>query len=155
MRLRIGYQPSITGLFGTVVLAVGLALVALSFDRARSITRSAALSYIDRVADHTADRVDGQFKAVSNALSVLTQLPSVVTGAIVDNAPLYALLAAVLRQHTQLYNLYVGYDDGAFIENRRLGQGGARHSGTAGRPRGRSVSADRDREAGAGTVDDP
>lgn len=124
MRLRIGYQLSITVLFGTVVLAVGLALVALSFDRARSITRSAALSYIDRVADHTADRVDGQFEAVLNALAVLTQLPSVVTGSIVDNPRLYALLAAVLRQHTQLYNLYVGYDDGAFIELDALDRAG-------------------------------
>ena len=65
MRFRLGYQLSITALFVAVVLAVGLALVFLSFDRARSITRSAALTFIDRVAEHTADRVDGQFKACS------------------------------------------------------------------------------------------
>jgi adenylate cyclase len=116
MRVRLGYQLSITALFVAVVLTVGLALVFLSFDRARSITRSAALAFIDRVADHTADRVDGQFKDVLDILEVLRQLQPVETGAILDNPPFYAMLAALLRRHGQLYNLYVGYADGAFIE---------------------------------------
>ncbi|HEX2509115.1 MAG TPA: adenylate/guanylate cyclase domain-containing protein [Microvirga sp.] len=116
MRVRIGYQFSVTVLFMTVVLAVGLGLVVLSFDRARSITRSAAVTFIDRVAEHTADRVDGQFKAVLGALELLKQLPPVETGTISDNPSLHAILAALLREHGQLYNIYVGYDDGAFIE---------------------------------------
>ena len=41
MRVRLGYQLSITALFVAVVLTVGLVLVFLSFDRARSISRSA------------------------------------------------------------------------------------------------------------------
>jgi adenylate cyclase len=116
MRVRLGYQLSITALFVAVVLTVGLVLVFLSFDRARSITRSAALAFIDRVADHTADRVDGQFKDVLDILEVLRQLQPVEAGAILDNPPFYATLAALLRRHGQLYNLYVGYDDGGFIE---------------------------------------
>ncbi|QRM32131.1 adenylate/guanylate cyclase domain-containing protein [Microvirga sp. VF16] len=116
MRVRLGYQLSITALFVAVVLAVGLALVFLSFDRARSITRSAALAFIDRVADHTADRVDGQFRDVLDILEVLRQLQSVESGTILGNPPLYSILAALLRRYGQLYNLYVGYDDGAFIE---------------------------------------
>jgi adenylate cyclase len=116
MRVRLGYQLSITALFVAVVLTVGLVLVFLSFDRARSISRSAALAFIDRVADHTADRVDGQFKDVLDILEVLRQLQPVETGAILDNPPFYATLAALLRRHGQLYNLYVGYDDGGFIE---------------------------------------
>src|SRR3954447_19067189 len=116
MRVRLGYQLSITALFVAVVLTVGLVLVFLSFARARSITRSAALAFIDRVADHTADRVDGQFKDVLDILEVLRQLQPVEAGAILDNPPFYATLAALLRRHGQLYNLYVGYDDGGFIE---------------------------------------
>ncbi|MGO4524158.1 adenylate/guanylate cyclase domain-containing protein [Microvirga sp. 2MCAF35] len=116
MRVRIGYQPSITALFVAVVLAVGLSLVFLSFERARSITRSAALSFIDRVADQTTDRVDGQFKDVLDVLTVLRQLKPVETGAIQDSPELYAILAALLRRHEQLYNIYVGYADGALIE---------------------------------------
>ncbi|WP_046867817.1 adenylate/guanylate cyclase domain-containing protein [Microvirga massiliensis] len=124
MRVRIGYQLSVTALFIAVVLAVGLALVVLSFDRARAITRSAAVTFIDRVAEHTADRVDGQFKAVLSALEALKQLPPVVSGGISDNPPFYATLAALLREHDQLYNLYVGYDDGAFIELDALDRAG-------------------------------
>jgi adenylate cyclase len=123
-RVRIGFQLSITALFVAVVLCVGLALVFLSFDRAKAITRTAALTFIDRVAEHTAERVDGQFNEVLSALEVLKQLPSVEAGAISDNQSLYAILAVLLRQHEQLYNLYVGYDDGAFIELDALDRAG-------------------------------
>jgi adenylate cyclase len=125
MRVRIGYQLSITALFVSVVLAVGLALVVLSFDRARAISRSAALTFIDRVAEHTADQVDGQFKAVLSTVEVLKLLAPVQAGAISDNPSLYATLAALLRQHSHLYNLYVGYDDGTFIELDALDRAGA------------------------------
>jgi adenylate cyclase len=124
MRVRFSYQLSITALFVAVVLTVGLSLVFLSFDRARSITRSAALTFINRVADHTADRVDGQFKDVHDILEVLRQLQPVESGTILGNPGLYATLAALLRRHGQLYNLYVGYDDGAFIELDALDRAG-------------------------------
>jgi adenylate cyclase len=124
MRVRIGYQLSITVLFMAVVLAVGLSLVILSFERARAITRAAALTFIDRVAEHTADRVGGQFQVIRRSLAVLTQLPSVVAGSISDDQRLYALLAALLRENGQLYNLYVGYDDGTFIELDALDRAG-------------------------------
>ncbi|SCY94328.1 adenylate/guanylate cyclase domain-containing protein [Microvirga guangxiensis] len=124
MRVRFGFQLSVTTLFVAVVLAVGLTLVFLSFDRARSITRSAALAFIDRVADHTADRVDGEFKDVLDILEVLRQLEPVKSGTILGNPSLYSTLAALLRRHGQLYNLYVGYDDGAFIELDMLDRAG-------------------------------
>src|SRR3954467_13790734 len=47
----------------------------------------------------------------NSLLEVLKQLPPVMAGAIADNPPLYAVLAALLRENEQLYNLYVGYDD--------------------------------------------
>lgn len=58
-RFRIGFQPSISILFVTLVLGVGLSVIALSFERARTITRSAASAYITKVAQHSADRVSG------------------------------------------------------------------------------------------------
>ena len=124
MRLRVGYQLSITALFVAVVLTIGLALIGLSFDRARAITRRAALAYIDRVAAHTVDRIDTLFRSVLSDLEVLRQLPAVVDAEIADNPRFYGTLAALLRQHTQLYNLYVGYDDGRFLELDLLDRGG-------------------------------
>jgi adenylate cyclase len=124
MRVRFSYQVSITALFVAVVLSVGLSLVLLSFDQARSITRTAALAFIDRVADHTADRVDGQFKDIHDILEVLRQLQPIESGTILGNPPLYSTLAALLRRHGQLYNLYVGYDDGALLELDALDRAG-------------------------------
>lgn len=124
MRVRFGFQLSVTTLFVSVVLAVGLTLVFLSFDRARMITRTAALAFIDRVADHTADKVDGEFKDVFDILEVLRQLEDVESGAILDNPSFYRTLAALLLRHNQLYNLYVGYDDGGFIELDMLDRAG-------------------------------
>jgi adenylate cyclase len=136
MRVRIGYQLSITVLFMTVVLAVGLGLVVLSFDRARSITRSAAVTFIDRVAEHTADRVNGQFKSVQSALEVLKQLPLVQAGTISNNPSHYQILAAFLRENGHLYNLYVGYEDGAFIEMDALDRAGPAVRAQFGAPAG-------------------
>ena len=124
MRIRLGYQLSITMLFVFVVLGVGLALVYLSFDRAKAISRSAAVTYIDRVAEHTADTVDRNFETVLQAVEVVKQFPSVQVGAISGDPQLYALMAALLREHRQLYNIYVGYDDGSFIELDALDRAG-------------------------------
>ena len=104
MRLRLGFQPSITTLFVTAVLFVGLTLVYLSFDRATSITRSAASAFVDRVAQHTTDRVETEFKMVIDLVTILGQLPTVETATISDNPRL------MLRNTPQLYSLYVGYD---------------------------------------------
>ena len=124
MRIRLGYQLSITMLFVFVVLGVGLALVYLSFDRAKALSRSAAVTYIDRVAEHTADTVDRNFETVLQAVEVVKQFPSVQMGAISGDPQLYALMAALLREHRQLYNIYVGYDDGSFIELDALDRAG-------------------------------
>ena len=124
MRIRLGYQLSITMLFVFVVLGVGLALVYLSFDRAKALSRSAAVTYIDRVAEHTADTVDRNFETVLQAVEVVKQFPSVQVGAISGDPQLYALMAALLREHRQLYNIYVGYDDGSFIELDALDRAG-------------------------------
>lgn len=135
-RVRIGFQPSITTLLVAVVLLVGLTLVTLSFERATGITRSAALTFIDRVADHTRDRVDGQFTDVLGALHVMRQLPPVQDGAISDNQSFYAVLAALLRNQRQLYNVYVGYDDGKFIELDSLPRAGPAVRAQVGAPQG-------------------
>ncbi|HKG85933.1 MAG TPA: cache domain-containing protein, partial [Beijerinckiaceae bacterium] len=125
MRLRLGFQPSITTLFVTAVLFVGLTLVYLSFDRATSITRSAASTFVDRVAQHTTDRVETEFKMVIDLVTILGQLPTVESATISDNPRLYAILAAMLRNTPQLYSLYVGYDDGDFLEMDALERGSA------------------------------
>ncbi|MGO4386104.1 adenylate/guanylate cyclase domain-containing protein [Microvirga sp. 2YAF29] len=135
MRVRFSYQLSITALFVAVVLSVGLSLVFLSFDRARSITRTAALAFINRVADHTADRVDGQFKDIYDILEVLKQLQPVESGTILGNPSLYATLAALLRRHGQLYNLYIGYDDGALLELDALDRAGSAARATLDAPK--------------------
>jgi adenylate cyclase len=113
-RTRIGFRTSITALFVAIVLAVGLTLVYLSFERANAIIRTAAVTYIDKVAEHAAYRVDGQFRDALDDVQMVSTLPSVVN-ARVDNPPIW-LMTAMLRKHTQLFNLYVGYDDGSFVE---------------------------------------
>lgn len=125
MRLRLGFQPSITTLFVTAVLFVGLTLVYLSFDRATSITRSAASAFVDRVAQHTTDRVETEFKMVIDLVTVIGQLPTVESATISHNPRLYAILAAMLRNTPQLYSLYIGYDDGDFLEMDALERGSA------------------------------
>jgi adenylate cyclase len=114
--LRLGFRTSIIGLFLAIVLVVGLSLVYLSFNRVGTLTRSAAASFLDAVAQLSADRIDARFSAVKDRLEILQGLPSVESGSILNDPRLNALLASMLRNNTQLFNLYVGYDDGTFIE---------------------------------------
>ncbi|MGM4988142.1 adenylate/guanylate cyclase domain-containing protein [Tardiphaga sp. 841_E9_N1_2] len=114
--ITIGFRTSITTLFVAILLLVGLTLVYLSFLRVTSITQAAATRFLERVAEHTADRIDAQFKDVRDGLDVLKQIPPIEVAAIADNPGLYATMAAVLRNNEHLYNCYAGYDDGTFVE---------------------------------------
>ncbi|KJC38858.1 adenylate/guanylate cyclase domain-containing protein [Bradyrhizobium sp. LTSP857] len=113
---RIGFQTSIIAVFVAVVLLVGLTLVYLSFERVTVITKAAASSFIEKVAQLGADHVDEQFKNVRDNLDILSGLPSIQEAEISDNSRLYSLMAAMLRNNPRLFNLYVGYEDGSFIE---------------------------------------
>jgi adenylate cyclase len=115
-RFQIGFRTSIIAVFVSVVLFVGLALVYLSFNRVGSITRSAAGSFLDTVAQLSADRIDAQLKTARDTLDILQGAASVRSKAITDNPRLLALLASMLRNNKQLLNLYIGYDDGSFLE---------------------------------------
>jgi adenylate cyclase len=114
--LRIGFRTSIITVFIAVVLLVGLALVYLSFDRVSRITRTAAASFIEKVAQLGADHVDEQFRTVRDNLRILAGLVSIQAAEIEDNSKLYGLMVAMLRNDPRLFNLYVGYEDGSFIE---------------------------------------
>jgi adenylate cyclase len=120
---RIGFRTSIIAIFVGTVLFVGLSLVYLSFERVGAITRTAAASFLDTVAQLSADRIDAQFMAVRDALDILQDLPSVRSAAVGDNPRLYALLASMIRNNRQLYSLYAGYDDGRFVQMHHLERG--------------------------------
>src|SRR5258708_6653901 len=104
-QLYIGFRASIITVFIAAVLFVGLILVYLSFDRISSITRTAASTFIEKVAQLGADSLD-----------ILGGLPAVQSAEIDDNPRLYALMASMLRNNPQLFSLYVGYEDGSFLE---------------------------------------
>ena len=112
--MKLGFRTSVITLFVSTVLVVGLSLVYLSFARVTSIIRSAAGTFIDKVAESAAGRIDAQFKDVRDCVEVLTSLPS-VREARVDN-PAINVITAMLRNNNQLFNLYMGYDDGTFLE---------------------------------------
>ena len=113
---KLGFKTSIIALFVAIVLFIGLTLVYLSFSRITAVTNSAASKFIDKVAELSADHIGFQFKRVRDDLEVLKSIPSIQTADIADNPRFTALLAAMLRNNDQLFNLYVGYDDGSFIE---------------------------------------
>jgi adenylate cyclase len=113
---RIGFRTSIITVFIAAVLVVGLTLVYLSFARVSAITRAAASGFIEKVAQLGADHIDTQFRNVRDALQILAGLPPIQEADIEDNARLIGLMASMLRNDAQLFNLYVGYEDGSFLE---------------------------------------
>ncbi|KRR00794.1 adenylate/guanylate cyclase domain-containing protein [Bradyrhizobium valentinum] len=115
-KLRIGFRTSIVTLFVAVVLFVGLTLVYLSFSRVSLITQTAASTFIAKVAQLGAGRIDSKFSTVRDSLDILAGLPSIQSAEIEDNSRLYGLMASMLRNNPQIFNLYVGYEDGSFLE---------------------------------------
>jgi hypothetical protein len=115
-KLSIGFRTSIVTLFVAVVLFVGLTLVYLSFSRVSLITRTAASTFIDKVAQLGASRIDSKFRNVLDSLEILAGLPSIQSAEIVDNTRLYGLMASMLKSNPQIFNLYIGYEDGSFLE---------------------------------------
>ena len=82
--MHVGLRTSIITVFIATVLFVGLTLVYLSFERVSSITRTAASTFIDKVAQLGADRIDTQFKNVRDCLEILGGLPSIQAAEIDD-----------------------------------------------------------------------
>jgi adenylate cyclase len=114
--VRLGFRTSIIAVFVAIVLFIGLTLVYLSFSRITAVTDAAGSQFIGKVAELSADRIGSQLKLVRDNLAILSALPSVQSGDIEQNPQLNSLLAAMLKNNRQLFNLYVGYDDGSFIE---------------------------------------
>lgn len=114
--VQFGFKGSIIALFVAIVLVIGLTLVYLSFQRISAVTETAASQFIGKVAELSADRIGSQLKLVRDNLEILNALPQVQSADIEDSPRLVALLAAMLKNNNQLFNLYVGYDDGSFIE---------------------------------------
>ncbi len=123
--IRLGFKTSIITLFVAIVLVIGLTLVYLSFARISAITESAASKFIDKVAELSADRIGSQLKLIKDNLEILRDLPSIQTATIDDSRQLSPLFAAMLENNQQLFNLYVGYDDGSFIEMDAVDRAGA------------------------------
>jgi adenylate cyclase len=74
-QMRVGFRTSIISLFVAIVLFVGLTLVYLSFARISAMTQTAATTFIAKVAQLGADRIDARFKAVRDSLDILSGLP--------------------------------------------------------------------------------
>src|SRR6478609_8334775 len=119
--IQLGFKTSVIALFVGIVLVIGLTLVYLSFQRITAVTDSAASQFIGKVAELSADRIGSQFKLVRDDLEILNALPPIQSAEIDDNPRLYALLAAMLKSNRQLFSLYVGYDDGSFIQMDDIG----------------------------------
>ncbi len=114
--IQLGFKTSVITLFVAIVLVLGLTLVYVSFERIGAITDAAASKFIGQVAELSAGRIGPQLKLIQDNLKILNELPPIQAGEIEDNPRLNALLAAMLKNNDQLFNLYVGYGDGSFIE---------------------------------------
>jgi adenylate cyclase len=112
-------------MFVAIVLFVGLTLVYLSFARISAMTQTAATTFIAKVAQLGADRIDSRFRTVRDALEILSGLPAIQEAELRDNQVLNGLMASMLRSNPHLFNLYVGYEDGSFLEMDAIDRAGA------------------------------
>src|SRR5262245_14332605 len=104
-KLRVGFRASIVTLFVAAVLLVGLTLVYLRVSRVSAIMKTAATTFIDKVAQLGADRIDAKFRSVRDSLQILAGLASIRSAEIEGNPRLYGVMASMLRNNPQIFNL--------------------------------------------------
>ena len=115
--VQLGFKTSIIALFVAIVLVIGLTLVYLSFQRITAVT-DAGSQQVHRQGGRIVGGPDrlaveagaGQSRNIEcAAVGPVRRRSRIIRGCI-------ALLAAMLKSNDQLFSLYVGYDDGSFIE---------------------------------------
>jgi adenylate cyclase len=108
-------QLQVSAVFGAVVLAVALSLIAFSYWSGHSLVLASAADLIDARLDVAASRTQSDLHDVLVAVETLTKSPWLATTDTGSEGPRTDVLRGVLRSRNQIDGVYVGYPGGEFM----------------------------------------
>jgi adenylate cyclase len=115
------FRASITLTVMTFVVALAALLIAIQARSLNHATREAASAYMDASSNRVLGRLQGELKAVSSLVNVLATSSSVAdSNERSETGRAIPLFKAVLQELPQLDSVYAGFDNGAWLQVRRV-----------------------------------
>lgn len=121
MRL-LTFRTSITFAVMAFVVALTLLLIAIQLRSLRFATREAASAYMDATSTKVLGRLQGELSSIASLVHVLSNSSSVAdSNERSETGRAIPLFKAALQELPQMDSIYAGFDNGAWLQVRRIG----------------------------------
>src|SRR5262249_52851931 len=115
------FRTTITFAVMAFVVALAALLIAIQTRSLSLATREAASAYMDATSSKVFGRLQTEVSGVVSLLDVLATSSSVAdTSTRSEVGPAIPLFKAALRDLPQIDSIYIGFDDGAWLQVRRI-----------------------------------
>ena len=115
------FRTSITFAVMAFIVALAALLIAIQARALHSATREASSAYMDATSSKVFGRLQSEITTISSLLDVLASSSSVAdTNQRTEVGPAIPLFKTALRQLPQMDSIYVGFENGAWLQVRRL-----------------------------------
>src|SRR5882724_13274778 len=116
------FRTSITLTVMAFVVALAALLIAIQAQSLHWATREAASAYMDAASTKALGRLQGELNAVASMVNVLATSSSVAdSNERTETGRAIPLFKAALRELPQMDSVYAGFENGAWLQVRRIG----------------------------------
>jgi adenylate cyclase len=122
-RRKFTFRTSITFAVMAFIFALAALLIAIQVRSLHLATREAASAYMDATSSKVFGRLQSEVSSVVSLLDVLATSSSVAdTNERSEIGPAIPLFKSALRELPQVDSIYVGFDNGAWLQVRRINE---------------------------------
>ena len=122
-RRKFTFRTSITFAVMAFIFALAALLIAIQVRSLHLATREAASAYMDATSSKVFGRLQSEVSSVVSLLDILATSSSVAdTNERSEIGPAIPLFKAALRELPQVDSIYVGFDNGAWLQVRRINE---------------------------------
>src|SRR5262245_48062361 len=117
------FRTSITFAVMAFILALAELLIAIKDVATRCATKGAASAYMDATITKAIGRLQTELTALASLMHVLATSSSLAdSNERTETGPAIPLFKAVLQELPQLDSIYAGFENGAWLQVRRIGE---------------------------------
>src|SRR5882757_5323794 len=116
------FRTSITFVVMAFIVALAALLIAIQARSMRLATQEAASAYMDATSSKVLGRLQGELATMSSLVNVLATSSSVAdSNERSETGRAVPLFKAALQELPQMDSIYAGFDNGAWLQVRRIG----------------------------------
>jgi adenylate cyclase len=117
------FRTSITFAVMAFIVALAVLLIAIQFRALRWATKEAASAYMDATSSKALGRLQTEITAIASLVHVLSTSSSIAdTNERTETGPAIRLFEAALQELPQMDSIYAGFENGAWLQVRRIGE---------------------------------